>query len=176
VGDAIEINGVWGEVKKINFRSTVVKTYDNAALIIPNSDFISNLVTNWSFRDQRLRVKINMGVAYGSDIQGVRKILLEVADANPHVLKYPHPDVHFLEFADSSLNFVLRVWTDIDHMLVVGTEIRFEIDRRFREAGVEIPFPQQDLHLRTFPENGHGETKTSRDKKDPTDPTVPGTD
>jgi len=152
VGDAIEINGIWGEVQKINFRSTVVRTYDNAALIIPNSDFISNQVTNWSFRDQRLRIKIPVGVAYGSDPELVRRTLLEAADQVPHILKYPPPDVHFLDFADNSLNFILRVWTDIDNMLNVGTAIRMEIDRLFKAHGLEIPFPQRDLHLRTAPD------------------------
>jgi potassium-dependent mechanosensitive channel len=158
VGDAVEINGIWGDVKKINFRSTVVQTYDNASLIIPNSDFISNQVTNWSFRDRRLRIKIDVGVAYGSDIELVRKTLLEVADTTPNVLKYPHPEVLFTEFADSSLNFVLRVWTDIDNMLKAGTAIRFEIDRLFRERGVEIPFPQRDLHMRTATAAAHSNT------------------
>ncbi|MGB5984190.1 MAG: mechanosensitive ion channel domain-containing protein [Desulfobacterales bacterium] len=149
VGDAIEIHGTWGEVKKINFRSTVVQTYDNSSLIIPNSDFISNQVTNWSFRDQSLRIKVNVGVAYGSDIERVREILLEVAGRTPNVRKYPQPDVLFADFADSSLNFVLRAWTDIDNMLKAATAIRFAIDRAFREEGIEIAFPQRDIHIRS---------------------------
>ncbi len=152
VGDAIEINGVWGEVKKINFRSTIVQTYDNASLIIPNSDFISNQVTNWSFRDQSLRVKINVGVAYGSQTELVRETLLAIAERTPNVRQIPKPDVLFQDFGDSALIFTLRIWTDINNMLKVATAIRFEIDKAFREKGIEIPFPQRDLHLRSIVE------------------------
>lgn len=149
VGDAVEINGTWAEVKKINFRSTVVQTYDNASLIIPNSEFISSQVTNWSFRDLTLRIKVSVGVAYGSDIELVRSTLLEIAGKAEKVLAYPRPDVLFSDFGDSALIFVLRVWTDVDNMLRVGTAIRFEIDRLFRERGIEIAFPQRDIHIRT---------------------------
>jgi small-conductance mechanosensitive channel len=149
VGDAVEINGIWAEVKKINFRSTVVQTYDNASLIIPNSEFISSQVTNWSFRDLTLRIKVSVGVAYGSDIERVRSSLLEIAGRTEKVLAYPHPDVLFSDFGDSALIFVLRVWTDVNNMLKVGTAIRFEIDRVFREQGIEIAFPQRDIHIRS---------------------------
>jgi len=152
VGDAIEINETWATVTKINVRSTVVQTYDNASLIIPNSDLISQQVTNWSFKDLRLRRKITVGVAYGSDIELVRKTLLEIADKIPKVLKYPKPDVLFSDFGDSALIFILRVWTDINNMLVAETDIRFEINRLFNERKIEIPFPQRDLHIRSYPE------------------------
>lgn len=149
VGDAVEINGTWAEVKKINFRSTVVQTYDNASLIIPNSEFISSQVTNWSFRDLTLRIKISVGVAYGSDTELVRSSLLEIAGRTAKVLAYPRPDVLFTDFGDSALIFVLRVWTDVNSMLTVGTAIRFEIDRVFRERQIEIAFPQRDIHIRS---------------------------
>ncbi len=147
VGDAVELNGIWGEVKRINVRSTVVQTYDNASLIIPNSQFISSQVTNWSFKDLRLRRNIDVGVAYGSDIALVRDTLLEIADSLPLVLKYPHPSVLFTDFGDSALMFRLRIWTDVDNCLNVETDIRFEIDRLFRERRIQIPFPQRDVHL-----------------------------
>ena len=149
VGDSVEINGIWSEVKKIRFRSTVVQTFDNASLIIPNSEFISSQVTNWSFRDLTLRIKITVGVAYGSDIELVRSRLLEIAGRTEKVLAYPRPDVLFSDFGDSALIFVLRVWTDVDNMLKVGTAIRFEIDRVFREHNIEIAFPQRDIHIRS---------------------------
>ena len=149
VGDSVEINGIWAEVKKIRFRSTVVQTFDNASLIIPNSEFISSQVTNWSFRDLTLRIKITVGVAYGSDIERVRSRLLEIAGRTEKVLAYPRPDVLFSDFGDSALIFVLRVWTDVDNMLKVGTAIRFEIDRVFREHNIEIAFPQRDIHIRS---------------------------
>jgi small-conductance mechanosensitive channel len=151
VGDDIEINGTWAQVKKINVRSTVVQTYDNASLIIPNADFISSQVTNWSFKDKRIRRNINVGVAYGSDIEQVRQSLLDIADKTPKVLKYPRPDVLFRDFGDSALLFRLRVWTDIDNMITVETAIRFEIDRVFKEQAIEISFPQQDIHIRSAP-------------------------
>ncbi len=149
VGDDVEINGTWASVKKINVRSTVVQTYDNASLIIPNSEFISSQVTNWSFKDKRIRIKIVVGVAYGSDVAMVRDTLLEIARRTPKVLKNPAPDVLFSDFGDSALIFTLRAWTDIDNMLKAATAIRFEIDRLFRERGIEIAFPQQDIHIRS---------------------------
>ncbi len=149
VGDAVEINGIWAEVKKIRFRSTVVQTFDNASLIIPNAEFISSQVTNWSFRDLTLRIKVTVGVAYGSDIELVRSSLLEIAGRTDKVLASPRPDVLFSDFGDSALIFVLRVWTDVDNMLKVATAIRFEIDRVFRERNLEIAFPQRDIHIRS---------------------------
>lgn len=151
VGDAVEINGTWGEIKKINVRATVVQTYDNASLIIPNSEFISSQVTNWSFKDKRLRRKVQVGVAYGSDVELTRKTLLEIAGQTPRVLKYPRPDVIFMDHGDSALIFVLRYWTTIDEIFVTETDIRFGIERLFRERRIEIAFPQQDVHIRSLP-------------------------
>ena len=172
VGDAIEINGIWGEVRKINVRSTLVQTYDNASLIIPNSDFISYQVTNWSFKDMRLRRTISVGVAYGSDVELVKKTLEEIAQKVRWVLKFPVPQILFSDFGDSALVFMLRVWTDIDHMLTVESEIRFEIYRLFNERGIEIAFPQLDLHVRSMdkeaflenPQKGEFHDKTQGSK------------
>jgi small-conductance mechanosensitive channel len=150
VGDAIEINGIWGDVRQINFRSTLVQTYDNATLIIPNSEFISAQVTNWSFKDKRVRRQIQVGVAYGSDTGLTKRTLLEVAAKTQRVLKYPAPTVLFSDFGDSALLFSLRFWTDVDHMLLTETDMRFEIDRLFRERGIEMAYPQQDLHIRSI--------------------------
>lgn len=153
VGDVVEINGTWAEVKNINVRATQVQTYDNASLLIPNSEFVSSTVTNWSFKDLRIRRNIYVGVAYGSDIARVRDTILEIADTTEHVLKYPKPLVYFTDFADSALIFRLRFWTDVDNCLTAETDIRFAIDRLFRERGIEIAFPQRDVHIRTIPEN-----------------------
>ncbi len=150
VGDDVEVNGIWATVRKINVRSTVVQTYDNASLIIPNADLISNQVTNWSFKDKRIRRKISVGVAYGSDVELVRTVLLKIAADAPNVLRYPRPDVLFSDFGDSALTFVLRLWTDIDHMLEVDTDVRFRIDKKFRENNIEISFPQRDIHIRSI--------------------------
>ncbi len=166
VGDAIEINGTWGEVRKINVRSTLVQTYDNASLIIPNSEFISSQVTNWSFKDLRLRRTIVVGVAYGSDVELVRDTLYEIAAKAQRVLKYPEPVVLFYDFGDSALTFWLRIWTDVDYMLIVESEIRFEINRLFKERGIEIAFPQQDLHIRSVDANALFKLDVDKSVKD----------
>jgi len=152
VGDYVEIGGLWAEVKKINVRSTVVQTFDNASVIIPNSDFISQQVTNWSFKDKRMRRNIEVGVAYGSDIDLVEQTLLEIVKDRRRVLKYPKPDVLFVDHADSALIFRLRIWVHVDDYWDIPSRIRFDIDRRFRELGIEIAFPQRDLHIRSLPE------------------------
>lgn len=150
VGDAVEVDGVWGEVKKINVRSTQVQTYDNAALIIPNSEIISKQVTNWSYKDFRIRRTIAIGVAYGSDVGLVKQTLLEIADNTPRVLKYPAPYVLFTDFGDSALVFKLRFWTDLDYFIHTQSDMMYEIDRLFNERDITIPFPQRDVHF--YPE------------------------
>lgn len=149
VGDDIEVGGVWATVKEINVRSTIVQTYDNASLIIPNSDLISSQVTNWSFKDKRIRRTVEIGVAYGSDVELVRKALLEVAEKTSRVLKLPKPDVIFKHFGDNALIFLLRFWTRLEYFLAVESDVRFEIDRLFREHNIEIAFPQMDIHVRS---------------------------
>lgn len=156
VGDVIEINGTWGEVKNINIRSTHVQTYDNASLIIPNSEFISNQVMNWSFKDMKIRRKLNIGVAYGSDIELVRKILLDIANNTKDVMYYPEPSIVFQDFGDSALIFTLRYWTHVDNFYSTQTDIFFEIDRLFKENKIEIPFPQRDVHVRSVPKGNKG--------------------
>ncbi len=148
VGDVIEIDGIWGIVKEINVRSTHLKTYDNSDLIVPNSDFISQRVTNWSFRDPKVRRTITVGVAYGSDIARVKEILLDIANTNSRVYRQPAPDSLFADFGDSALIFKLRIWVHIEYFLSVESDIRFEIDKRFRQARITIPFPQRDLYIK----------------------------
>jgi small-conductance mechanosensitive channel len=150
VGDAVQIQGVWGTVKKINVRATVVQTFDNASLIIPNSEFISSQVTNWSFKESSLRRKVNVGVAYGSDTELVRKTLLEIANQTKNVLKKPKPDVIFDDHGDSALIFTLRYWTTVDYYYPTYSDIRFAIDRLFKERDIEIAFPQRDIHIRSI--------------------------
>ncbi len=150
VGDFVEVNGIWAEVKKINVRATVVQTFDNASVIIPNSEFISQQVTNWSFKDRRMRKNLNVGVAYGSDTDLVEKTLLDIADGFPEVLKFPKPEVLFLDHGDNALLFCLRLWVQVEDGAIVPSRIRFEIDKRFRELGIEIPFPQRDIHIRSI--------------------------
>ena len=165
VGDAIEIGGIWAEVKKINIRATLVQTFDNASLIIPNSEFISSQVTNWSFKEPSLRRKVTVGVAYGSDVELVRKTLLEITDQTAHVMKKPKPDVLFDDHGDSALIFILRYWTTIKYYYTTSTDIRFAIDRLFKERGIEIAFPQRDIHIRSMVKNQEGVKASTQDEK-----------
>ncbi len=148
--DIIQVGELWSTVKKINIRTTVVETFENATIIIPNSDLISNQVTNWTKDNPILRRDLAIGVAYGSDTELVKKTLLEIANAHPHVLKTPSAWVLFNDFGASSLDFILRVWIDdIDYSLRTISELRFEIDKEFRKHNIEIAFPQMDLHIRS---------------------------
>ncbi len=154
VGDCIEIGGKWAEIKKIGLRATTVQTFDQADVIIPNADLVSNQVINWTLSNRRVRLIIPVGVAYGSDISLVIETLIASARENSKIAKEPAPQVLFLNFGESALEFELRVWVlDADYRLVVSSEIHQEIDRRFREAKIEIAFPQRDLHLRSVDES-----------------------
>ena len=129
-------------------RATEIETFQRASVIIPNAELLSNSVTNWTHKDNLGRVEIPVGVAYGSDTEKVRDILLECAKECDEVLVFPEPFVLFLNFGNSSLDFELRCFVgDVIRRLRVATEIRYMIDRRFREEGVEIPFPQHVVHM-----------------------------
>ena len=150
VGDRIQVGDVNGDVISISMRSTTVVTNDNISVIVPNSEFISSRVINWSHNDRNVRFNIPVGVAYKEDPEKVKQILLEVADKDEGVLKSPKPDVLFVEFGDSSLNFNLRIWTNsyITTPAILQSKLYFEIFKKFKEAGIEIPFPQRDLHIK----------------------------
>jgi small-conductance mechanosensitive channel len=153
VGDYIEMGGNWSEIKRIGLRATTVQTFDQADVIIPNADLVTNQVTNWTLSNRRARLIIPVGVAYGSDVPLVIEALMACADAHEMVVKTPAPQVLFQRFGESSLDFQLRVWVkDVDYRLTTGSELHQEIDRRFRDAGIEIAFPQRDLHLRSVDE------------------------
>jgi potassium-dependent mechanosensitive channel len=153
VGDVVEVGGVWGEVKKINVRATLVQTYTNSSLIIPNSEFISALVTNWSHKDPFIRRDLMVGVAYGSDTALVKTLLLQAADSVTEVYDNPQkPRVQFINFGDSSLDFRLRFWSDIDNFIEAESKLRFETDRLFKANKVVIPFPQRDVHILSGPQ------------------------
>lgn len=148
VGDWIIVNGQEGVVKQINIRSTELETWKRANIIIPNSDLLSSIVTNLTHDDKWGRVDIQIGVAYGSDVEKVRDILVEIATENKRVLKKPAPYAVFINFGDSSLDFELRCFTaDVMNSLGISSELRFEINRRFNEEKISIPFPQRVLHL-----------------------------
>jgi small-conductance mechanosensitive channel len=151
LGDRIEVGGVAGRVARIRLRSTEVITNDNISIIVPNSDIITHPVTNWSHGDLRVRIRIPIGVAYGTDVERLRKLLLEVAEENLKVLKSPEPAVYFESFGDSALLFELGVWTsEMTHSpRRFRSELNFAIERKLRENNIQIPFPQRDLHLRS---------------------------
>jgi small-conductance mechanosensitive channel len=151
IGHRIEVGGVAGQVTRINLRSTTVVTNDNITIIVPNSDFISHAVTNWSHGDPKVRLRLPVGVAYGTDVEKLVRVLLELAAENKAVLKEPAPTVRFLGFGDSALNFEVAVWTiDMAHRPTrFRSDLYFAIERRLRENRIEIPFPQRDLHLRS---------------------------
>ncbi len=148
-GDVIELGGVWGEVSRIRIRSTIVRMFDRSELIVPNADLISNTVTNWTHSDRHFRLILQVSVAYGSDVNLVKKLLLEMAEADKRVLLDPSPQVIFYEFGASSLDFKFRLWIGaFEDRHRVRSDINFAIDAAFREHGIEIPFPQRDLNLR----------------------------
>ncbi len=150
VGDTIELATDLGKVKKLGLRSTIIQTFDNAEIVIPNSDLIAGQVTNWTLAERKARLKIPVGVAYGSDIEKVLEILLRVSDEHPLTLSTPPPVALFLAFGASSLDFELRIWVaNFDDRRQVQSEINQEINSEFADSGIEIPFPQTDLHIRT---------------------------
>lgn len=151
-GDWIVAGNTEGYVKRIRMRSTLIQTFDQADVIVPNSELISSQVTNWMLYDTRGRIKIPVGVAYGTNTQLVKEVLLAVAHDHPEVIKdgsSPDPNVLFLDFGDSSLNFELRCHiSNIDNRLQCVSDMNFAIDAAFRKQGIEIPFPQRDVHIR----------------------------
>ena len=151
IGDRIEVSGIAGRVEKISLRSTMVVTSDNITMIVPNADFISQTVTNWSYSDPKVRIRISVGVAYGTDPREVERLLLEVADEDNRTLKDPEPSIIFRAFGANSLDFELAAWTK--EMTTQPTSyisaMNFAIEKKLREHGVEIPFPQRDLHIRS---------------------------
>jgi small-conductance mechanosensitive channel len=154
VGDVINIDQDWGTITKIGLRSTIFETFDRSEIIVPNADLIAQKVTNWTFSSKIVRVVLPVGVAYGSPLEKVLEILTRAAKENPDVLSYPPPNSIFTGFGNSSIDFELRVWIQtIDDRLKVYSELGVQIDRLFREEGIEIPFPQRDLHLRSIDSN-----------------------
>jgi potassium efflux system protein len=151
VGDMVTIDGVSGVVERIEMRATTVVDLDRKELIVPNKQLITGKLVNWSLADTTVRLVVPVGVAYGSDTATVTRILQDIAKQSPTVLEMPSPLVFFQRFGDSALEFELRVFlAHPDHLGSTRHEILCEIDRRFRASGIEIPFPQRDLHLRSI--------------------------
>ena len=152
LGDRIDVGGTFGDVVRLRGRSTWIQTNDNVVIIVPNSEFINQRVINWTANDRQVRISLRIGVSYDSDPKVVRELLSEIASQHPDVLANPTPEIIFLDFGDSSLDFALRVWTirQVQTPQRLKSDLYFAIFETFREKGIEIPFPQRDLHLKSI--------------------------
>lgn len=149
VGDRVEIEGLEGNIIKIAARATTILTNDNIAVIVPNSDLINKRVVNWSHNNRSVRINIPIGVSYKEDPENIRRLLINAAQQNKGILKSPEPYVRFEAYAESSLEFNLQVWTTdySDRPRTLKSELYYSIFTIFRENGIEIPFPQRDIHI-----------------------------
>ena len=154
VGDMLVIDGQWGTVKEIRVRSTIFETFDRYVLIIPNSELVSNKVVNWTHYGAGInRLTLKVGVSYGSDVRQVTQLITEICRANPRVVAVPPPQVYFEAYGDSSLDFTVWVHLRIPSDRTPAThELNSAIFEAFNEHGIEIPFPQRDLHIKEWPE------------------------
>jgi potassium efflux system protein len=150
VGDVVTLDGTTGTVTRIQMRATTITNWDRQDFVVPNKNLITGTILNWTLTASVNRVVIPVGVAYGTDTEEARSILLDVAAKHPLIMDDPAPLASFEQFADSSLTLILRAYLpNLDNRLGTITELHTEIDRRFAEAGIEIAFPQQDLHIRS---------------------------
>ena len=151
VGDRVEVAGIAGQVQHIRARSTVIVTNDNITMIVPNTKFIDSPVTNWTYGDPRVRFRLPVGVTYGSDVNKVREALLAAASENANTLKDPAPSVFLEKFGENSIDFELVVWSSEMSYRPrrYRSDLNFAMEQKLREAGIEIAFPQRDLHIRS---------------------------
>jgi potassium-dependent mechanosensitive channel len=149
VGDTVQVGDLMGVVLSIGLRSSTVRSFDGAEVIVPNGNLISDQMINWTKSDSNRRMDIRVGVAYGTDPEHVLAILLKAAEEHENVQKQPVPKGFFLGFGDSSLDFRLLAWVDLEFRLETESQLYTDIYRRLGDAGIEIPFPQRDLHLRS---------------------------
>ena len=148
VGDVVTVGNVDGVVTKIRIRATTIRDWDRKELLVPNKEFITQQLLNWSLSDQVTRMPIVVGVAYGSDVQRAMLILEEIARGHPRVLDEPAPFVVFEEFGDSALTLSLRCYIEsVDYRLATISDLNLTVNQKFAEAGIEIAFPQRDVHL-----------------------------
>ncbi|HOP43539.1 MAG: mechanosensitive ion channel [Flavobacteriales bacterium] len=151
VGDVIEVEGLVGRVLEIHLRTSLIRTRDDIMIIVPNSRFVNDKVINWSTMERNTRFHVTVGVAYGSDVQLVTRVLLKCMREQTGISDHPAPFVRFNDFGDSALLFQAHFWSqqsfEIEH---IKSELRYLIDKGFREHGIQIPFPQRDLHVRSW--------------------------
>lgn len=152
VGDIVTIHDVTGVVSRIRIRATSITNWDRKEYVVPNKEFITGRLLNWTLSDTVNRVVINVGIAYGADTEEARRLLVEIAERNPYMMKDPPPLATFEGFGDSTLNLVLRCYLpNLENRLQVINDLHTSIDKAFRDAQIEIAFPQRDLHIRTAP-------------------------
>ena len=163
VGDIIQISSIniMGEVKEIGIRASIIRTFDGAEVVVPNGNLISNEMINWTLSDKRRRQEILVGVAYGTDTDKVKKILEKIVTEHDHILKEPAPLILFLGFGESSLDFRVLFWTHFDDGFIIKSAVGVEIDTAFKKAGITIPFPQRDLHMKSEPKKKTPTTRKS---------------
>jgi len=168
-GDNVQVGMVNGVVKSIGMRATIVRSWEGAEVIVPNGKLVAEDVTNWTLSDKRRRIDIAVGVAYGTDTAKVVELLTKVASDHPDTLDDPAPRPLFLGFGESSLDFQLRCWTlKIDNRLSIMSDITLAVEKAIKEAGIEIPFPQRDLHVRSVDDAARGAlTSESPAKRQP---------
>ncbi|ALO44166.1 mechanosensitive ion channel family protein [Pseudoalteromonas phenolica] len=150
IGDFLEVEGVKGIVEEINTRSTRIRRVDGVHMLIPNSKLLENTVVNWTLRDRLVRGTVRVGVAYGSDCELVAKLMIEATKGHDNVLADPEPSVFFLDFGDNSLVFESYFWINSSvegGLRLVSSDIRFALDKAFKDAGIVIAFPQRDIHI-----------------------------
>ena len=163
VGDTVELTECQGMIKRIGLRSSTVRTWDGAEVIIPNSRFVTNEFTNWTLSDPQRRMHIPVGVEYGTEPERVLEILMRVATENPEVMETPEPAALFTGFGDSSLDFLLRAWTESNSWRKTMSDMSIAIHHALAEADITVPFPQRDLHLMNVPDGMLGRKGSDRE-------------
>ena len=151
VGDSVQLGDMLGQVMRIGIRSSTIRTLLGAEVIVPNSSMLEEKVTNWTLSDRKRRIDLSLGVAYGTDAARMVKLLAEVAGENPDVASEPAPEAFFVGFGESSLDFQLRVWTDDPRWSRLRSELGIALQQALRDAGIEVPYPQRDVHVRSVP-------------------------
>jgi potassium-dependent mechanosensitive channel len=152
VGDAVQLGSVGGRITRIGFRASYIRTYGGSEVVVPNGDLVSTQLVNWTLSDRRRRLELTVGVAYGSNPERVTEVLLGVLKADPEVLIDPAPMIVFEAFGDSALAFRVYAWiADFENGLTVTHRLNAAIANALAAEGIEIPFPQRDLHLKSVP-------------------------
>jgi small-conductance mechanosensitive channel len=152
VGDVVEVAGKTGKMKSIGFRSSLVTTWDGADVVIPNGDLLNQHLTNWTLGNSKARFEIIVGVAYGTNLEEVHQLVIDLLHTQDHVLRYPQPLVVFKEFGSSSIDMNIKFWVgDYTTGITVKSDLIIAIDKLFKEKNIVIPFPQQDVYVKSLP-------------------------